>query len=78
MGGLGRAVAVAASSSALSGSPLAWPGLGCGLRWAVRAACCTLWVSLPDSRAAKRQENNDTDRRGQAAGHFLRVGPSPG
>lgn len=81
MGSLGRAVAVAASSSApaaLSGSPLAWPGLGCGLRWAVRAACCTLWVSLPDPRAAKRHVNDDTDRRGQAAGHFLRVGSSPG
>lgn len=81
MGGLGWAVAVAASSSApaaLSGCPLAWPGLGCGLRWAVRAMCCTLWVSLLDPRAAERQENDDTDKRGQAAGHFLRVGSSPG
>lgn len=77
---LGRAVlpaAMAGSSAALSRSPLAWTLLlsevgcqGCGLQ--------TLGRCLPDPRAANRQENNDTDREGQAAGHFLRVRSSLG
>lgn len=77
---LGRAVlpaAMAGSSVALSGSPLAWALLssevgcqGCGLQ--------TLGRCLPDPRAANLQENNDTDRGGQAAVHFLRVRSSLG
>lgn len=75
IGCLGRAVlsaAMVASSAALSGSLLAWPSLsnevsrqGGGLH--------TLARCLPDPRAANRQENNDRDRAGQAAGHLLRV-----